>query len=81
MIIYDSNIDVIKKYATSIEDADILVVIGYTFPFFNREIDRMIFSQMECLQKIYIQDPNANNIVGNKENNVSKILIKGLTDF
>ena len=49
----------------AIEDADILVVIGYTFPFFNREIDRMIFSQMECLQKIYIQDPNANNIVGN----------------
>lgn len=49
----------------AIEDAVILVVIGYTFPFFNREIDRMIFRQMEYLQKIYIQDPNANNIVGN----------------
>jgi len=40
--------------------ADILVVIGYSFPFFNREIDKLIFSEMPTLQKIYFQDPYLN---------------------
>lgn len=43
-----------------ISDAEILVVIGYTFPFFNHEIDREVFSHMPKLSKIYIQDPNVN---------------------
>lgn len=45
-----------------IKDAETLVVIGYTFPFFNRGIDRQIFSNMPNLKKIYIQDPNADSI-------------------
>lgn len=45
-----------------IKNADVLVVIGYTFPFFNRRIDRQIFSNMPNLNKIYIQDPNAESI-------------------
>jgi hypothetical protein len=36
---------------------DILVVIGYSFPFFNRQIDEEIFSEMPTLTKIYFQDP------------------------
>jgi hypothetical protein len=36
---------------------DILVVIGYSFPYFNREIDKLIFSEMPTLNKIYFQDP------------------------
>lgn len=47
---------------SQIKNADVLVVIGYTFPFFNRRIDRQIFSNMPNLNKIYIQDPNANSI-------------------
>jgi hypothetical protein len=46
----------------AIQDAEVLVVIGYTFPFFNREIDREIFKYMPNLKKIYIQDPNAEQI-------------------
>lgn len=48
-------------------DAQTLVIIGYTFPFFNRKIDRMIFDYMPNLNKIYIQDPNANQIIQNLE--------------
>ena len=36
---------------------DVLVVIGYTLPFFNREIDRRLMSRLENNRtKIYIQD-------------------------
>ena len=45
-----------------IADAQVLVVIGYSFPFFNRETDREIFSKMEKLERIYIQDPYADDI-------------------
>lgn len=39
---------------------DILVVIGYTFPVFNREIDKGIFAKLNANSnlKIYFQDPN-----------------------
>ncbi len=46
-----------------IKNAEVLVVIGYTFPFFNRRIDRQIFSNMPNLKKVYIQDPNADSII------------------
>jgi len=42
------------------ENTTILVVIGYSFPFFNREIDREIFAALKSsgtLKKIYFQDP------------------------
>jgi hypothetical protein len=45
-----------------IADAQILVVIGYSFPFFNCETDHEIFSKMEKLERIYIQDPYADDI-------------------
>ena len=36
---------------------DVLVVVGYTFPFFNREIDRRLMNKLDNLRtKIYIQD-------------------------
>lgn len=64
---WDNNIlsgdNFYKALKEAIQDANILVVIGYTFPFFNREIDRAIFRVMRNLRKIYIQDPNASNII------------------
>lgn len=51
-----------KHLALNLTDAEALVVIGYTFPFFNRVMDRMIFSNLPNLKKIYIQDPNADSI-------------------
>ncbi len=42
------------------ENTDILVVIGYSFPFFNRFVDRQIFKTLKengKFRKIYFQDP------------------------
>ena len=39
-----------------VQEATALVVIGYSFPYFNRKIDRLIFDNMPYLKKIYIQD-------------------------
>ena len=44
---------------------DVLVIIGYTFPFFNREIDRRILNKLKPNVKIYIQDKNPNRIKQN----------------
>jgi hypothetical protein len=41
-----------------VEGTDILVVVGYSFPFFNREFDQEIFNSLRgSLRKIYFQDP------------------------
>jgi hypothetical protein len=41
-----------------IENTTILVVIGYSFPFFNRKIDTELFKAMKKLKKVYFQDPH-----------------------
>ncbi|XCF06637.1 hypothetical protein ABI125_01970 [Tamlana crocina] len=41
----------------SVEETETLVVIGYSFPFFNRKIDKFILDAMPKLKKIYVQDP------------------------
>lgn len=33
-------------------------MIGYSFPFFNRETDRNILNRMPKLKTVYIQDKN-----------------------
>lgn len=48
---------------SAISGARSLVIIGYTFPFFNREVDTFIFGFLwRHLRNIYIQDPNANSL-------------------
>ena len=39
-----------------VESTDVLVIIGYTFPFFNRKIDRQILDPLPPNATIYIQD-------------------------
>lgn len=51
----------IEDAATWIQDYDVLVVIGYSFPFFNRTSDRLLF-QNSKISKIYIQDNKGENI-------------------
>jgi hypothetical protein len=46
-----------SRICNKVSDAEILVVIGYSFPDFNRAIDRMIVENMPNLKKIYFQDP------------------------
>jgi hypothetical protein len=42
-----------------IQHTNTLVIIGYSFPFFNRIIDKKILKSMQSLRKVYFQDPNA----------------------
>jgi len=41
-----------------IKDAKALVIIGYSFPSTNEEIDRSLFSDMDQLERVYIQMRN-----------------------
>lgn len=47
-----------KNLSDSVSETEILIVIGYSFPFFNREIDKFILDSMPNLKRIYVQDPN-----------------------
>lgn len=51
-----------ENIETKVSDAEILVVIGYSFPYFNREVDRKIIQSMSNLQKVYIQDPSCEDV-------------------
>lgn len=53
-----------EKAEEIFKKTEILVIIGYSFPFFNREVDMSLFKQLDYrkVQKIYIQDPNFNSI-------------------
>lgn len=42
-------------------DTEILVIIGYSFPFFNRKIDKEIFRLLKHNCQIFYQDPEAEN--------------------
>lgn len=48
---------VIEEAMLATKDTKVLVVIGYSFPFFNRIVDRKIIRGMEKLEKIYFQAP------------------------
>lgn len=50
---------------SKLHDTETLVIIGYTFPYFNRQIDRAIFEQLLSLKTVYIQDPNPERIAQN----------------
>ena len=47
---------ILQRSHEIINDTDALVIIGYTFPFFNREIDRKVLSRLSPKAKVYIQD-------------------------
>jgi len=56
------------------KDTTILVVIGYSFPFYNREIDNMVFEIIKpTLKKIYFQDPNSDGQFLAKRYNLSEL--------
>lgn len=54
-----SKTSIIAKAIENTEDTVSLVVIGYSFPFFNREIDRKIIGGMNKLKRVYFQAPDA----------------------
>jgi hypothetical protein len=46
-----------KSIEQVVHDSTILIVIGYSFPFFNREIDQAILTLMASLKKVFVQVP------------------------
>jgi hypothetical protein len=56
---YHSNL--LQHVKKMVLGTTILVVIGYSYPFFNRNVDKQIFEDLKSrntLRKIYYQDPN-----------------------
>jgi hypothetical protein len=56
-ILVGDSLEVAKKV---VEGTEIVVIIGYSFPFFNRLVDKQIFEVFKAsdrLKKIYFQDP------------------------
>ncbi|MBC7509365.1 MAG: hypothetical protein H7320_11565 [Ferruginibacter sp.] len=54
---HDKLMDIVSEM---IDGVSILIVIGYSFPFFNRAYDKLIFNKLKSsggLRKIYFQDP------------------------
>ena len=52
------------EIALALEGTGTLIVIGYSFPYFNREIDKWIFENLTYGgARVFVQDPNATDIV------------------
>ncbi len=64
---------VLNTCINSIGQTKALVVIGYSFPFFNREIDKKIIAHLGVEYPIYIQDPNFFEV----ESNLKSVIQKG----
>jgi hypothetical protein len=58
----DNQTKITELIKVATKDTDILVVVGYSFPFFNRSIDRQIIGNMINLKKVYFQAPDADNL-------------------
>ncbi len=52
----------VRTFIQNVQFAKTLVVIGYTFPFFNRLVDKEIIGSLNNLKKVYIQDPRADEV-------------------
>lgn len=56
---WDNSVTTKKErdgFFSSIHDIEVLVIIGYSFPTFNRFIDSKIFHSLRNLKKVYVQD-------------------------
>ena len=53
-----------------------LVVIGYSFPYFNREIDEIIFKQFHNLFRVYLQFPDG--VHASIEERIKKLLLEDI---
>ena len=56
--------NILKEIKNAVSDTELLIVIGYSFPYFNRLIDQKIFGGMQISgAKVIIQDPSAEGLV------------------
>ena len=54
--------NIVENARNHIVETEVLVVIGYSFPFFNRDVDRKIIGSLNNLKKVYFQSPEAENL-------------------
>lgn len=59
---YNNGKFIVDKAIEFTKNTEILVVIGYSFPFFNRKVDRDIIRSMKDLNKVYFQAPDAQDL-------------------
>lgn len=84
---YDLNKSRIFEIKEDILNTNILVCIGYSFPYFNRNVDTYLIKSMKYLEKIYFQNPQTNqNIerfktIRNDLNDKSFIAYENCTEF
>ena len=55
---FNLNNEFYNNLKSSSEETETLIVVGYSFPFFNRKIDEFVLGSMYNLKKVYVQDPN-----------------------
>lgn len=61
---WEKNNKILAEAKTETKDTEVLIVIGYSFPFFNRQIDRDLIRNMGLnLRKVYFQSPEANKLI------------------
>lgn len=66
----------IENVKQAVANTQILVVIGYSIPYFNRLIDKKILGGMTLLQKVYIQSPEAETVKQRLNAVISQPVIK-----
>jgi len=58
-----NNRDLLSIAKKAIEKSNVLVIVGYSFPYFNREIDKDIINAMPNLKKVYYQSPDSIKLI------------------
>lgn len=54
---------IVSKVISETDNTEVLVVVGYSFPFFNRIIDSQIINNMKALKKVYFQSPQFEDLI------------------
>lgn len=70
-------------------DTEELIVIGYSFPYVNRDMDKAILLSMHNLKRIYIQDPKHTDIIENikailgetKSQNIDFVKVENMNQY
>lgn len=62
---WENDPKILEKCKTILKNTDVLIIIGYSFPAFNRKIDSELLKSLKQDAKIYYQDPFASKSVIN----------------
>lgn len=60
--VHPQKIKIFESARQVLMKTNILVVVGYSFPNFNRSIDKKLLANLKNLKKVYIQDVKAQSI-------------------